>query len=123
MSNSPDLVYSLDGEWYDDFDTIQGQVNDDTEPGEKVSGYKGVPIPVHHIDIINRIGSMVELIQDTSYDEDGDAAEDYLMDMTDDLEKELNEVIAKFLDDHVAQPKYYHIGDVQDHIFTPEFEE
>lgn len=120
MDKLPDFVYSLDEEWFEEFEVIQDQVNDDNEPGEKVSGYKGVPIPVSHLDIVKLCRPFVESLQEAAYDEDGDAAEDYLMDFTNDMEEGLQEVIAQYLEDNVRRPTYYRIGDIQPHIFTSE---
>jgi len=118
--SDPEFVYSLDEEWFEEFETIQYRVNDDVEPGDKISGYRGVPIEVTHLDIVKNLRPLVEYLQEAAYDEAGEAAEDYLMDFTDDHEEGLREVIAKYLEDNVRKPAYFHIEDVTDFIFTSE---
>lgn len=115
----PEYVYSLDGEWFEEFDVIQDQVNDDAEPGEKVSGYRGTPIQVDHADHVKHL-KIVELLQELAYDEDGEAAENYLMDFDDEKEDQLKDVIIKWMDNNIKKPGYFRVGEIQDHIFTSE---
>ena len=113
------FVYSLDDENFGEFEQMQDEVNDQYEPESKVCGSWGVLVPISHLDFVNEI-NIVEDIQQIAYDKDGDFAEDYLLDMTEDMEQELREVIAKFLTEKVAAPKWYRVDDVQEYIFTAE---
>lgn len=59
------------------------------------------------------VDSVIEHIQETTYDEVGEVAEDYLNDVTTEdlleLEKKLNDVFYKWQKEHKYEPNFYRI--------------
>jgi len=115
----PEYIYSIDGEDFDEWDTITDMVDSDNEPGVKVVIFRGKPIQVKHIDhVLPVIDTIIENIQQHAYDEDGDYAENYLTDLSDPKAIELANVIAEYLNEEIIQPLYHRVGEVEEITIT-----
>ncbi len=114
VNNDPEFVYSIDEEiFHEDFDDVMDMVNDDrdNEPGDRVVIYKGTPVRLTHMDFLKNI-SIVDILQNAAYDEDGEMAEDYMMDVSEEDEEkmilEINEIICKY----ALPPAYFRVTDI-----------
>lgn len=107
--DTQEFVYSSDEEYFhseiDDLDL------GDVEDGEKVVIYRGNPVRVTHMDFLKNL-NLVETLQQMSYDEDGDMAEDYLMDVSEADEAEIIKEINKILCKYASQPGYYRVANI-----------
>ena len=109
-----DVVYSLDQEHFAEIGDIMDQI-DPKEYGEGdiVHAWKGVIKPLKHVDMLDGCRSIPEHIMDAAYDIDGDWAEDYLVDMTPEIEKGLLAAMAEYLDKHCASPQYFRVDQIE----------
>lgn len=112
-----EFVYSLDNEWFDDFDSVMDFVNSEYEPGSRVTLYKGRPVPVTHEDVVKRCffkGHLLEFLQEAAYDEYGEVAENYLTDLGEGDEESIIDEIVIFLNENVKEPNFYTVKDVEE---------
>jgi len=119
-NDDPEFVYSIDEEtFYDDLDEVMEMLADDmdNEPGDKVTIYRGNPVRLNHYDFIKNL-SLVEILQDMAADEDGEMAEDYLMDVSEGDEEKILMILANVLNDYAAQPNYHRVENIQPMIVT-----
>ncbi len=111
----PEFVYSLDEEiFYDDLDEVMDMVNDDmdNEPGDRVVIYRGNPVKVTHSNFIKDM-DLIGLLQEMAYEEDGEMAEDYLTDVTDEDEEFILDMITAIMNKKAKQPKYFRVENIQ----------
>lgn len=118
------FVYSLDGEFFDDFDSVMCIVNSEYEPGERVVGCRGVIVRKTHSDYINKypVESFIEMVQEMAYDIDGDFAETYCDQFTDQHTTDLRQCIIEFFDKNIPQPTNYGVSNVEEYLFISEEE-
>lgn len=112
-----EFVYSLDNEYFDNFDSVMDSVNSEYEPGSRVILYKGVPVPVTHEDIVKRCffkGRLLEFLQEAAYDEYDEYGENYLTDLSDSDEQSIIDKIVTFLNENVKEPNFYTVKDVEE---------
>lgn len=107
------VVYSLDGEYFDSMDNIQDQIGPDVKNGSYVSGYRGTIVELTHLKMLNDCRSIPEHIMDAAFDTDGDHAEEYLEDMTNEIEAGLLDVMAEYLDKHCKSPSYFRVDGIE----------
>jgi hypothetical protein len=115
--DDPEFVYSIDGESFGIYDDIIEDVNNEYEPGEKITLYKGKPKKLKHYDFVREL-DIVGILQEMAADEDGDFAEDYFTDVTPEIGRRIVIGISKVLDMYVKQPNYHRVVDVTNEIYT-----
>ena len=98
-------VYSLDGETYSEYEDIVATLESEHEPGRhKVD--VGIVKKVNHINFISG-RHIIEGLQESSGDDFGEFAEDYLSGVTDEQTEKLGKHIAAWLDTNVGTPTFY----------------
>jgi hypothetical protein len=110
----PEYLYSLDGEFFHEWDYIEDEIKDNFEPESRVTVFRGKPAPVYHIDYLKSL-RIIESLIDIAADEDGEASEDYLMDSKDEHETELiNTLNDKMIELGIRQPNFTRVVDVEE---------
>jgi len=121
-SDEPEFVYSLDEEiFYDDLDEVMDMVNDDmdNEPGDRVVIYRGTPVKVTHSNFIKDM-NIISLLQEMAYEEDGEMAEDYLSDVTNEDEEFIIDMLISIMNKKAKQPNYFRVDNIQPMTVTVE---
>jgi hypothetical protein len=110
----PKYVYSLDGEYFHEWDYINDDIKNTFEPGSKITVYRGVPAPVTHLDYLKNL-RLIEQLIDLAADEDGEVSEDYLMDTKDKHEMELIKALNdKMIELGIKQPNYTRVDNIEE---------
>lgn len=111
--------YSLNNEEfnYDELDEAIRDAIDDPKIniGDVVTVYEGDAVPFKCGDFV---GSILDDITNTAYDEGGEYSEDYLADVTKEEEADLNkrvaDVVNQWADDYGYQPKFYRVDNAKE---------
>lgn len=114
----PEKCYSLNGDEFEDLDSL----NDSIElagfnPGDEVTIFEAEPVHFNHADFIH-VGTFIEDMQDRAYDHGGQFADDYLSNVTPEIEAELKNLIGQFLDRRVGKPTFYEVKNVNETVIT-----
>ena len=115
--DTPEFIYSLDGERFDEYDNIMEEIYNTYEVGEKIAISKGRPKKITHWDFVKDMDLIGSLI-DMATDEDGDFSDDYLNDVTPDIQKKILRDLCMSLDKHAKQPNYCRVEDITEEIVT-----
>ncbi len=125
QSTTNRLVYSLDNERYvDDLEFIANglKVNEEKFKGSFIVSKGSTPITkvyvgtrnsLYHKDFIQKV-DWFENINDVAYQEFGDSAEDYLMQVEKEKEEELCNLISSWLDKNFEQPNFFEIENIKE---------
>ena len=109
IDDAPEYVYSVDEEFFiEDIDELD---LGDAEDGDRIVIYRGTPVKVTHMDFLKDI-SLVEILQDAAYEEDGEMAEDYMTDLNDEDEAEMMKEINKIVCKYASQPNYHRVENI-----------
>ena len=114
-----EYVYSLNEEDWMDLDSLKDRINDKYYHGGKVEVFKGKQKALEHKDFIS-ISRFIEDIQERAWDECGEFSEDYLDDITPDAILGLDKLLLDWFNASAAQPKFYHVVDIEKEIIVSE---
>jgi hypothetical protein len=122
LDEDPEYLYSFDEEtFYNDLDEVMDMINDDldNEPGDKITIYRGNPVKVTHRDFIKNL-DLIDILQEMAYEEDGEIAENYLSEVTDeDLDFVIN-ILSGVFNKKFKQPDYHRVENIQPMTVTVE---
>ena len=106
-------VYSADEEEFVDYDTALFRATADPEikPGDTVTLVEGDEVPADHSQFVNG-DRLIEELQERAYDEYGEYAEDYLVDVGD--VAELEALIVGWLNEHAKPPTFYRVDNMRE---------
>lgn len=111
------FVYSMDGENFYDWDQFSMMLESEFEPGSVVTIDRGIPEDMKHIDIIGgyiKNGYFTELFNEIATDFDGDAAENYLDDVTKEKLDKFAEIVAAGMNELFEQPGYFRVSNIEE---------
>ena len=107
-----DIVYSIDGERFDDLSSVMDDLRDQLEVGEMIEIEKGIAVKAQHSEFVSGY-DFIESMQNSCYDAYGEYSESYLDDLSREKADELNAVIIKWLEDNTESPSFYRVKHIQ----------
>ncbi len=106
------LAHLLVLEVFDDFGSIMATLESEFEPG-KHQIWKGKAKPATHFNIVP-IHSVIEMIQESAYDDYGEWAEDYLYGLKSEDVQELRKVISDFLLKKTGPVSFWDVENIEE---------
>jgi hypothetical protein len=107
--------YSLDGEHYEELDGVLSTLESEHELGTEITIYEGVMRKIDHSEFVypNRV---IDGMMECAYDEMGDFADRYLVDLINDRDTltNLKKLIGEWVQSQVGDVPFYAVKDVKE---------
>lgn len=113
-----DYVFSTDEEYYyDDVDYILECVedleNDEKDNDINITIYVAEKVERKHKEFID-VDSLIERMQELSYDVGGEFSESYLEDITKEQKVDMEKVILEYFNENIRQPSFFTVKNVKE---------
>ncbi len=101
-------VFSVDGDYFYDMETIMDRLNSELNPGTKVTIDTGTSEKARHEDFID-VDLIFSQMQEMAYEEFEELSDGYLEFVTNEQRDELASIISRYLDENTAPIGFNHV--------------